>query len=232
MQHNEEILQTGSDLASPPYLKALRDRIAKIPNLPREPTEAEDREDLRRRLNVSSLDQTFANFHEASSNEKAFDAFKKFAAGENDAPILLCRGGVGNGKTHLLEAIAITMNRRMEKWPEFIDLLKSKMSKDYDGYSYDEILLNRKQRSVLLIDDIGLGTLGREWETSLIEELIDYRYHNWLPTAMTTNLELSDFTTRVRDRFTDNERCLVVVNDGSSQRGRAKELHKESSIPF
>jgi len=190
-----------------------------------EPTEAEQKEDLRRRLNVSSLEQTFKNFKVFLGNKDAARAFKLFAAGKPEAPLLLCLGTNGNGKTHLLEATAIAMSRRMWKWPEFIDLLKSKMGKEYEGYSYDEVLANRKQAPVLLIDDIGLGTLGREWETSLMEELIDYRYHNWLPTAMTTNLDLVDFTPRVRDRFHDNERCLVVVNKGQSQRGRAKELH-------
>ena len=210
------------------------DYIQRMTNIqdPPKPTEAEEREDLRQRLNVSSLDHTFANFKPMLGNKDALQAFKLFVSGKLPAPILLCMGINGNGKTHLLEATAITLVKRMDKWPEFIDRLKSKMGKDHEGYSYDEILAMRKQAPVLLIDDIGLGTMGlvnqdKQWEKSILEELVDYRYHNWLPTALTTNLDLEDFSSRIYDRFTDNERCMVVVNEGRSQRNRARELHKQ-----
>lgn len=140
--------------------------------------------------------------------------------------MLLCPGINGNGKTHLLEATAIEKGIRMVKWVDFIDSLKSRMGKAELFPTYEDIITGHKEASCLLIDDIGLGTLGRAWETTILEDLIDYRYHHWLPTAMTTNMDLKDFTDRVYDRFTDSERCMVVVNKGESQRKNAKELHK------
>ena len=72
----------------------------------------EKREELRRSLCVSSLDNTFENFKPVKGTEKSLSAFKALASGRTKWKMLLCYGGVGNGKTHLCEATAIELYKR------------------------------------------------------------------------------------------------------------------------
>src|SRR6185295_16715296 len=54
------------------------------------------------------LNQSFASFVVGAANEFAFKAAQRFAeVGEADMGLLFIHGGFGNGKTHLLNAIAL-----------------------------------------------------------------------------------------------------------------------------
>ena len=182
-------------------------------------------EEFRNRINVSDLSHTFDNFKQVAGTKDAFKAFKLFAEDKLPTPFVIVYGGNGNGKTHLLEATAIHMRKRLEKWVDFIGLLKARINTDIFP-PYDEVLNGHKTAEILLIDDVGLGTMGREWETSVLEELIDYRYHRLLKTAMTSNKDITEFTDRVRSRFTDVERCTAIFNKGQEQRENVLELRK------
>lgn len=79
---------------------------------PSEPTLEEKREELRKSLGVSSLDNTFENFKPVAGTKEALAAFKALVRGKTHWKMLLVYGGVGNGKTHLCEATAIALYKR------------------------------------------------------------------------------------------------------------------------
>ena len=71
-------------------------KIKKLPTIPG-PNLEEQREQLRKSLIISSLDNTFDNFKATQGTGRAFAHFKALATGEADWQMLLCYGGTGNG---------------------------------------------------------------------------------------------------------------------------------------
>jgi chromosomal replication initiator protein len=60
--------------------------------------------------------QTFDSFIPGEANEFAYSAARAFAEGKNtDFPLLFIHGGFGYGKTHLLNAAALTLRNREKK---------------------------------------------------------------------------------------------------------------------
>jgi chromosomal replication initiator protein len=60
--------------------------------------------------------QTFDSFIPGAANEFAYGAARAFAEGKNtDFPLLFIHGGFGYGKTHLLNAAALTLRNREKK---------------------------------------------------------------------------------------------------------------------
>jgi DNA replication protein DnaC len=182
------------------------------------------REDLRRSLSVSSLEHTFGNFEVLPGTAEAYKAFKALAEGESSRPLLLCYGGVGNGKTHLCEATVIalyergtfcrylTMNRVMRTF---------KAAMRPDAVSSLDVLLERfSQAQNLVMDDVGMGGSGSEWEYGQLEEIVNERYRERLFTIITTNRDLEELPERIVSRFYDPEVGAVVLNRGVDYRRR------------
>ncbi len=177
---------------------------------------------LAHKLNISDTGHTFENFEKKYGTFKAYQAFKEFAEGKGPR-LLLCHGGVGNGKTYLLEALALYWYSkgiycRVVTMSSFLRLLKNTMRQHNPIPTYDQILDNYCQAEHLLVDDIGMGMLDTQWETSILEELVVNRYHNRLWTAMTTNKELDNLPVKVVSRFYEDGIGIVVHNQGKDYR--------------
>jgi chromosomal replication initiator protein len=131
---------------------------ASISQLPVKPRMAErpleTRAGLTRRLADPS--QTFDNFVSCSANEFALGAAKAFAQGEKpEISLLYIHGTFGVGKTHLLNAIALTAQAKgrralllssEEFMRRFLGALKSKESLEFK----EEI----RSAEMLLVDDL------------------------------------------------------------------------------
>ena len=177
-------------------------------------------------LGVSNLGHTFDNFVKAAGTGESLKIFKLFA--EQTPPyMILCYGGVGNGKTYLLEATAVRLKERgifarVVTALRLTKTLKRKMREKYSIPSYDDVLDNYCQSNILLMDDIGMGMMDSKWENTVLEQIVNYRYINRLWTAMTTNTDIKDLPDRVVSRFSDPEVGVIVHNTGKDYRRRIK----------
>lgn len=196
-----------------------------------EPTLEERRERLRRSLGISSLENTFANFKPVKGTEKALAAFKTLAQGKPRRKMLLCYGGVGNGKTHLCEATVIALYKsgifcRVLTMARIMRALKESMGREAMA-TYDELLEGYCYAQHLIIDDVGMGGSGSEWEFGQLEEIIVARYRERLFTILVSNLDIKPepnypkipfIPERIVSRFRDPDMGMVILNQGADYR--------------
>lgn len=188
----------------------------------------EDRlEQIRKSLNVSSLSHTFENFRMLKGTADSYKLFRELSVPDTAWRMLLCYGGVGNGKTYLLEALSIALYKQGRKarivtMSEIMRNLRKAMDKT--NPLTPEVVLDRYCTAErLLIDDVGMGGSGSDWEWGQFEEIIVARYRARLLTAVTTNLDLKklhDDYPRIVSRFRDPEIGRIVLNEGIDYRAR------------
>ena len=176
-------------------------------------------------MNIYSLNHTFEKFNQnVKGTRETFDAFKALATGSTDKPFLLCCGGVGNGKTHLCEALVIQMRKRKficryNKVSGVLRIFKKGMDRE-GTFPPVEVILDRFINArILILDDYGIE-YGSRWEQSIIEELIDERYRARRITVLCTNLDISELPERIASRFSDPEVSVKVLNEGADYRKR------------
>ncbi len=179
-------------------------------------------EQLRRRLGVSTLENTFKNFLPQKGTEKALQACQVLASGKANWNMLLIYGGVGNGKTHLLEALVIELSKegifcRVMNYSKMMSALRSTMNKDSE-LSFKEIFERWCQAERLVIDDVGIGGSDSEWSMKMLEDIILARYRDGLFTVLSTNVDISELPERVVSRFKDPQRARMVLNSGEDYR--------------
>jgi len=189
---------------------------------PDELTLEEKREELRKSLGVSSLENTFRNFKLMPGTEKSLAAFKALAEGTTNKRMLLCYGGVGNGKTYLCEATAITLYKRdifcrVMTMARIMRALKQCMGLEPLA-PYDELLDRYCHCGHLIVDDVGMGGSGSDWEYGQLEEIVVARYRERLFTIMTTNRDLSELPERIVSRFRDPDVGSIILNQGEDFR--------------
>ena len=149
-------------------------------------------------------------------------AFKALASGETDWQMLLCYGGVGNGKTHLCEASAITLYKRglfcrVITMAKLMGALKRTMNPD-TALSLDAVIGLYCNSKHLIIDDVGMGGSGSVWEYGQLEEIIVHRYRERLFTILTTNKDITELPERITSRFSDPEVGRLILNKGEDYR--------------
>lgn len=171
---------------------------------------------------VSNLNHTFENFKVLPGTEKAHKAFKEVAEGAGK-PFLLCYGGVGNGKTHLLEALALRLRERgiaSRIWvvADFLAYLR-RLMRDSSKEDIDVVIERYQSGGALLFDDFGME-YGTSWEMSVMERIINGRYRSRDTTVINTNKDLDELPERIVSRFFDPEIGVVVLNQGKDYRRR------------
>jgi DNA replication protein DnaC len=154
--------------------------------------------------------------NEDSNNRQHFDraltAARVFA--DNPEGWLVLAGPSGNGKTHLAAAIA---NYRIAgdrpafyiTTPDLLDHLRSSFSPDSD-MPYDEFFEQVRNTPLLILDDFGAQS-GTPWATEKLEQLINHRFNNQLPTVVVTMIPPEELDERMRTRLTDPEFCQVHI---------------------
>jgi len=186
--------------------------------------EIDRREQLRKSLKLSSLDNTFDNFKPVKGTEKALKAFKDLVSFETEWKMLLCYGGVGNGKTHLCEATSIELYKkgmfcRVMTMPKMMHTLKQTMDDD-STISFDELLTMWSEADYLIMDDVGMGGSGTAWEYGQLEVIVVTRYRDRLFTILTTNRDITELPERITSRFRDPAVGRIVLNEGADFRKR------------
>jgi len=168
------------------------------------------------------LNNTFEFFSPVKGTQKALAAFKELAYGKTHRRMLLCYGGVGNGKTHLCEATAIALYKqglfvRVMTMSQMMITLKSYMNKKTPP-GYDWLLSSYCLAERLIIDDVGMGGSGSSWEWGQLEDIMIARYRERLFTIFTTNLDITDLPERIVSRFSDPDVGTIVLNKGEDYR--------------
>lgn len=166
-----------------------------------------------------SLVQTFDNFDpKVPGVGKAFAAAKKIAEENCNFIWLLIYGGIGSGKTHLLNAIA---NRVMERgipahliqMADLLSDLRMAMNTNQIDFKMNEL----KRIPYLLIDELGLE-YGTDWEKEKIEELLASRWNRGLRTIIATNRDVSELPPRIKSRFMDRNLSRAILNEAGDYR--------------
>lgn len=182
-------------------------------------------EQLRLNLYVSSLSHTFENFKLRPGSQAALAAFRTIAQ-KQSPPLLLCIGLPGSGKTFLMEALCLELYRRgtfirLLTASGLLSALKRCMEPGHMP-TYEEQLRRYMEEPRLLIDDLGAGSTGSDWQWGVWEAIISYRYGHRLMTVITTNLDISQIPERIVSRFADKDVARTVLNKATDYRREGK----------
>ena len=164
--------------------------------------------------------QTFDNFKQVQGTEGAFKFANELAAGEAKFVWLLIYGGVGNGKTHLCNAIA---KESLERGVEVLMLYAADMFSQIQAAMNDnttEAVIKRfKEVPLLIIDDWGVE-YGTSWKESNFDEILDARYWTARATVVTTNKDITELPKRIESRFADKRISRTAFNAAGDYRKR------------
>lgn len=123
-------------------------------------------------------------------------------------------GPSGCGKTHLAAAIA---NRCIENnrlafhitVPDLLDHLRSTFSPDSE-IPYDEFFEHVRNAPLLVLDDLGAQS-STPWAKEKLDQLLNYRFNNQLPTVIVSIVPIEELEERTRTRLIASELCQVCV---------------------
>jgi len=177
---------------------------------------------LQRYSNLVSLSHlTFGNLLPQGKSESpasqaqfshAYEAAKEFAS--EPKGWLILAGASGCGKTHLAAAIA---NERLKQGypaffittPDLLDHLRSTFSPDSE-IPYDEFFDRVRNAPLLVLDDLGAQS-GTPWAKEKLDQLLNHRFSNQLPTVIVTIIPIEQLEERIRIRLTDPKICQIHV---------------------
>ena len=177
---------------------------------------------LQRYSNLGSLSHlTFDNLLPQGRSEnptsqeqfgRAFEAAKAFAS--EPKGWLIISGPSGCGKTHLAAAIA---NERLSQGypvffittPDLLDHLRSTFSPDSE-IPYDEFFDRVRNAPLLVLDDLGAQS-STPWAKEKLDQLLNHRFNNQLPTVIVTIIPIEQLEERIRIRLTDPKLCQIYV---------------------
>ena len=164
-----------------------------------------------RKLGIKK-NQTFETFRKIPEALESFNAARDFAEGKAENIFLLVYGGVGCGKSHLCNAVAVSLSERNVPFifKESDDLLSLLRASIGDGNTEKEIQ-NIKDTPVFILDDYKPDR-DSTWAISRIEEIISYRYNALAMTLVTTNLQSSQLPERIFSRFSEIGTSKKVLN--------------------
>ena len=143
---------------------------------------------------------------------RAYEAAKAFAAEPKGWLTLI--GPSGCGKTHLAAAIA---NEHLSHGhpvffitaPDLLDHLRSAFSPD-SGMPYDEFFDRVRNTPLLILDDLGTQT-STSWAKEKLNQLLNHRFNNELPTVITTSIPIEQLDERIYTRLTEPNLCRTYV---------------------
>lgn len=133
---------------------------------------------------------------------QAYQAAEAFAAGPMGW--LIFSGPSGSGKTHLAAAIAnqcITENRPAfyVTVPDLLDHLRSTFSPSSET-AYDEFFEQVRGTPLLVLDDLGIQS-STPWAKEKLDQLLNYRFSNRLPTVLVSIAPVESLDERIRTRL-------------------------------
>ena len=180
------------------------------------------------KIGVTQPNSSFEKFLPIKGTEETYRAFYNLAYGTTDLPFLLCYGGVGNGKTHLCQALAIVLNWRGIDVRIYVvaDLISS-LKQAIPTFTIDRDIQVLKEIDALILDDqafeVGEGgqyKLGTDWEENKLEGILVARYRKRLITVLVTNGDAIRLPERIFSRFSDPDVAQMVLNTAPDYRRR------------
>jgi DNA replication protein DnaC len=146
--------------------------------------------------------------------QRACQAAEKFA--DNPTGWLFISGPSASGKTHLAAAIA---NQQLKNnapvlfitVPDLLDHLRAAFAPESE-LSYDRLFDRVRNAPVLIMDDLGIQS-GSSWAQEKLDQLLNHRYHNRLPTVITSEMAPDAMQERWSNRFLDDSLCRVFIID-------------------
>lgn len=133
---------------------------------------------------------------------RAYRAARTFA--EEPEGWLVLSGPSGCGKTHLAVAIAnycIENNRPVFyiTTPDLLDHLRSTFSPNSE-VPFDELFEQVRNAPLLILDDLGAQS-STAWAKEKLEQLLNHRQSNQLPTVIVSILPVDELEERIRTRL-------------------------------
>jgi len=113
-------------------------------------------------------------------------------------------GSYGTGKTMLANCIA----NQSDKYNKPIVTTLAKIGRQFrsafkcDDFTETELMDDISTTELLVIDEIGVSRIG-DFEYRYLNEIIDNRYDNRLPTIIISNLTIDQLKTAIGDRLID-----------------------------
>jgi DNA replication protein DnaC len=152
--------------------------------------------------------KTFENY-DRQWQPVAWDYCRRFA--RDAAGWLVLWGHAGNGKTHLLSAIANTL-ARAERRPIYAsaDDLIGNLQEGYGAGDFADRLARWREADVLLLDDLGTEGLTDD-RASLLFRVLNHRYNERAPLVVATNLKPGDLPARLDSRLRDEQLAAQVT---------------------
>jgi DNA replication protein DnaC len=186
--------------------------------------------------NLLPLGKSENSSHQEQFN-RAYQAARVFA--DKPEGWLVLTGPSGCGKTHLAAAIA---NRFIENnhpvfyitTPDLLDHLRSSFSPNSD-MPFDEFFEQVRNTPLLILDDLGAQS-STPWAKEKLEQLLNYRYSNQLPTVVVSIVPVDELEERIRTRLdASNSYQLCAFDDKSpalSTCGWDPEMRTEKGMTF
>jgi len=173
------------------------------------------------------MDSTFDTIKPAKGIEEALKYSKQIATLKTTWKLMLIYGINGNGKTLLLEAIAIELWKRgifsrVQTFPDFMGQLKNTFERSKDDPTFNETIERVCNMPYLLMDDVGQADSYTDFSKRQLERIMLARYRQELFTVMTTNKDLTELPDMVRSRFSDTEKARLVHNAAEDYRPKKR----------
>lgn len=143
---------------------------------------------------------------------KIFEAARAFAA--NPKGWLVVIGPSGSGKTHLAAAIA---NERIRQGnpvffitaADLLDHLRAAFNPNSE-LPYDEFFDRVRNAPLLILDDLGVQS-STPWAKEKLDQLLNHRYNNELPTVITSITPVDHMEERISTRLSDTRLCQIYT---------------------
>lgn len=184
-------------------------------------------------------------FLPSAGTQAGYDAALRFIGVDKDGrPLrkhhfLTLASEPGRGKTHLALGIGWqwigSIGKPVKYWQaeQLLDAMKREFDSPRKG-DYDQPLPSAfdvaERIPLLILDDLG-AEKGTEWATAKLQELIDYRYINQLPTVFTTMFAASQLSKPIASRLKEG---VVVTLEGPDYRellAKARDAADSGSPP-
>lgn len=190
-------------------------------------------------LSSSGITKRFASATFDSYNpisDKAESIFKivysyydRFEEIKKAGTCLIMCGRPGTGKTHLANALAISLiNQKRYVYYTTSYKIMARIKATYGKFSQEteiNVMKNLTEKDLLIIDEVGVQ-FGSEAEKVLFFQIINGRYENMLPTVLISNLtaqELSFFIgERCFDRLKENSGAVLSFDWKSYRKEKGK----------
>ncbi len=142
----------------------------------------------------------------------AYNTAKEFS--EDPKGWLILFGPSGCGKTHLAAAV---VNERINRdqlalyktAPDLLDDLRSTFSPEQE-IPYTQYFDTLRNTPLLVIDDLGTQS-STPWSKEKLDQLLNHRYNQQLPTIITTSIPVEQLGDRISNRLSNSSLSRIFI---------------------